>query len=275
MTGNKPKPEANSKTNYQVTSLGKALSVLDLLIDQDRALSITEISQKLGLGKGTVHRILKTLKIRSYVQQHNDTRLYSLGLRTLEIGTLARRDRFLRSVMLPFLRDLSSMCNETVNAAVLEYNEIHYIFRLESEEMLRISAPLGARFPAHCAATGKVMLSYHADDDIRRIYARRSALKKLTEHSIDSVDALIKEIKKIRISKVATDDEETIMGVYCVAAPLVNAKGACVAAVSISAPKNRVTKEKSFDFMRMISKTAGQISESLRQLEPERLTVTK
>ena len=62
------------------------------------------------------------------MQQHNDTKLYSLGLQTLEIGTLARRDRFLRSVMVSFLRELSAMCNETVNAAVLEYNEIHYIF---------------------------------------------------------------------------------------------------------------------------------------------------
>ncbi len=275
MTRDNSKPQSIPKTSYPVTSLEKALSVLDLLIDQDRALSITEISHRLGLGKGTVHRILNTLKLRRYVQQHNHSKLYSLGLRTLEIGTLARRDRFLRSVMVPFLRDLSGMCNETVNAAVLEYNEIHYIFRLESEEMLRISAPLGVRFPAQCAATGKVMLSYRADDDIRRIYARRGALNKLTEHSVDSVDALIGEIEQIRISKVAIDDEETIAGVYCVAAPLVNAKGECVAAISISAPKNRVTKEKSVDFMRMVSKTAGQISESLCQLEPERLASTK
>ena len=161
------------------------------------------------------------------------------------------------------------MYNETVNAAVLEYNKIHDISRLESEEMLRISAPLGVRFPAHCAATGKVMLSYHADDDIRRIYARRGVLKKLTEHSIASVDALIEEIQQIRIIKVAVDDEQTIAGVYCVAAPLVNAKGECVAAISISAPKNRVDKEKGGDFLRMVSKTAGQISESLCQLEPE------
>lgn len=247
----------------------KALSVLDLLINHDRALSITEMSHALGLGKGTVHRILQTLKARRYVQQHNGTKLYSLGLRTLEIGTVARRDRFLRSVMVPFLRELSAMCNETVNAAVLEYNEIHYIFRLESEEMLRISAPLGARFPAHCTATGKVMLSYRADDDIRRIYARGAALTPCTEHSVESVDALIQQIEQVRIDRVAVDDEETISGVYCVAAPVVNAKNECVAAISISAPKNRVSKEKGMEFTRMVSRTAEQISASLRRLEPE------
>jgi len=275
MTKDSSKPELLPKTRYLVTSLEKALSVLDLLITHDRALSITEISHALGLGKGTVHRILQTLKVRRYVQQHNGTKLYSLGLQTLEIGTLARRDRFLRSVMVSFLRELSAMCNETVNAAVLEYNEIHYIFRLESEEMLRISAPLGVRFPAHCTATGKVMLSYRADDDIRRIYARGTALTQCTEHSIDSVDALIEHIEQIRIHKVAVDDEETIPGVYCVAAPVVNAKGECVAAISISAPKNRVSTEKGIEFTRMVSGTADQISESLCKLEPERCSLSK
>ena len=275
MTTDSSKPELLPKTRYLVTSLEKALSVLDLLITHERALSITEISHALGLGKGTVHRILQTLKVRRYVQQHNGTKLYSLGLQTLEIGTLARRDRFLRSVMVSFLRELSAMCNETVNAAVLEYNEIHYIFRLESEEMLRISAPLGVRFPAHCTATGKVMLSYRADDDIRRIYARGTALTQCTEHSIDSVDALIQQIEQIRIDRVAVDDEETISGVYCVAAPVVNAKGECVAAISISAPKNRVSTEKGLEFIRMVSGTADQISEALCKLEPERCSRSK
>ncbi|MGO9116658.1 MAG: helix-turn-helix domain-containing protein [Desulfomonilaceae bacterium] len=73
MTKNNSKAESILKTSHRVTSLQKALSVLDLLIDQDRALSVTEISHKLGLAKGTVHRILNTLKVRGYVQQHDNT----------------------------------------------------------------------------------------------------------------------------------------------------------------------------------------------------------
>ncbi|MGZ3523508.1 MAG: helix-turn-helix domain-containing protein, partial [Thermodesulfobacteriota bacterium] len=69
-----------------MTSLEKALSILELVLDQDRDLSITEISQKLGMGKGTVHRILSTLKARKFFQQDNKTKMYGLGVRTLEIG---------------------------------------------------------------------------------------------------------------------------------------------------------------------------------------------
>lgn len=246
-----------------MTSLEKALSILELVLDEGRNLSITEISQKLGMGKGTVHRILSTLKARKFFQQDSKTKMYGLGVRTLEIGAASKREKFLRKAMAPFLMELFEKCKETVNVAVWEYNEIRYIYRLESEEMLRISAPAGARFPGYCAATGKILLSYFSDDDIRRIYGREKALKKYTKHSIGSIDALIVEMKKVRVNKVAVDDEETLLGVYCVAAPVLNSNGECVAAISISAPKNRVTADKGVTFAKLVSETARIISNSL------------
>jgi DNA-binding IclR family transcriptional regulator len=248
-----------------VTSLEKALSILELVLDQDRALSITEISQKLGMGKGTVHRILSTLKARKFFQQDSKTKMYGLGVRTLEIGMAPKRERFLYKAMVPFLIDLHETCRETVNAAVWEYNEIRYIYRLESEEMLRISTSAGARFPGYCAATGKIFLSYFSDEDIRQIYGRKDSFKKYTERTIGSVDALIREIEKVRVNMVAIDDEETLVGVYCVAAPILNSKGECVAAISISAPKNRVPAKTGATFLKLVSETARKISGSLRE----------
>ena len=259
------KIQSNPANKYRVTSLEKALSILELVLDQGRDLSITEISQKLGMGKGTVHRILSTLKARRFFQQDSKTKMYGLGVRTLEIGMAPKRERFLRKAIAPFLMDLHQKCRETVNAAVWEYNEIRYIYRLESEEMLRISTTAGARFPGYCAATGKIFLSYFSDEDIRQIYGRKNALKKYTERSIRSVDALIREIEKVRIKKVAVDDEETLVGVYCVAAPILSSKGECVAAISISAPKNRVSANTGATFEKLVSETAREISSSLRE----------
>jgi DNA-binding IclR family transcriptional regulator len=248
-----------------VTSLEKALSILELVLDQGRDLSITEISQKLGMGKGTVHRILSTLKARKFFQQDSKTKMYGLGVRTLEIGMAPKREKFLRKAMAPFLMDLYETCRETVNAAVWEYNEIRYIYRLESEKMLRISTTADARFPGYCAATGKILLSYFSNEDIWQIYGRKKELKKCTERSISSVDALIREIEKVRVNKVAIDDEETLVGVYCVAAPVLSSKGECVAAISISAPKNRMTANIGATFAKLVSKTAQKISSSLRE----------
>jgi IclR family transcriptional regulator, KDG regulon repressor len=248
---------------YRVTSLDKALSIIELLLDQDRDLSITEMSERLRMGKGTVHRILSTLKEHKFFQQDSTTKLYGLGVRTLEIGTARKREVFLRKAITPFMRDLYERCGETVNAAVWEYNEIRYIHRLESEEMLRISTPAGARFPGYCAATGKIFLSYFSDEDIRQIYGRKNAFKKYTKRTIDSVDALIADIEQVRIKRVAIDDEETLSGVYCVAAPILNSKGECVAAISISAPKNRVSATTGATFAKLVSEAARKITDSI------------
>jgi DNA-binding IclR family transcriptional regulator len=265
-TLSKSKIQPNPANNYQVTSLEKALSILELAIDEGRNLGVTEISRKLGMGKGTVHRILSTLKARRFFYQSKTTKLYGLGVRTLEIGMVSKREKYLRNAMAPFLMDLREKCNETVNAAMWEYNEIRYIFRLESEEMLRISTSAGSRFPGYCAATGKIFLSYMSDEDIRQIYGRKkSGLKKLTERSIGSVDALIQEIEKVRVNQLAIDDEETLVGVYCVAAPVLSPNGECVAAISISAPKNRVAVKTGETFAKLLSETARNISSSFRE----------
>ena len=262
----KSKTQSNSENEYRVTSLEKALSIVELILDQNRALSITEISQKLRMGKGTVHRTLSTLKARKFIQQDSKTKMYGLGVRTLEIGMAPKREKFLCKAMAPFLADLYETCRETVNVAVWEYNEIRYIHRLESEEMLRISMSAGTRFPGYCAATGKIFLSYFSDEDIRQIYGLKTSFKKYTDRTINSVDALIREIEKVRVNKVAIDDEETLVGVYCVAAPILSSKGECVAALSISAPKNRVTAKKSKTFLKLVSETARKISGSLREV---------
>lgn len=265
MVAKKKAPENKQKSvnPYQVKSLEKALLILELMLDEGRDLSITEICQKLGYGKGTVHRILGTLRDRKFVRQYPTTKLYGLGFRTLSIGTPNKKESFLRKSMIPFLRELHLNCKETVNAAVNEYNQIRYIYRLESEEMLRISTPAGARFPVHCSATGKIFLSYLSNEDIRRIHANKSKMKKMTERSIGTMAELIDAIEKVRKDRVAYDDEEALNGVYCVAAPILDSKGECLAAISISTPKNRINKEKSLKFTKLVVKTARQISSSL------------
>ena len=259
----KSKNAAKPANKYKVKSLEKALLILELMIDKGRNLSITEICQDLGYGKGTVHRMLGTLREHNFVHQHQSTKLYGLGSRTLSIGTPNKKENFLRKTMAPFLRELHLKCGETVNAAVNEYNQIRYIFRLESDEMLRISTPAGARFPVHCSATGKIFLSYLTNDDIRRIHGGEEQLKKMTDRSIPTVSDLIRAIERIRKKRVAFDDEEALSGVYCVAAPVIDAKGECVAAISISTPKNRVSEEKSLLFSEMTTMTAREISKAL------------
>lgn len=257
--------EASPSRGSTIKSLEKALGVLELMIDEGRDLSITEISQRMSLGKGTVHRILATLKEHRFVQQDANTRMYGFGVRILQIGTAGKREKFLRKAMAPFLRELRVICNETVNAAVWEYNEIRYIFRIESEEMLRIATTSGQRFPAHCCATGKIFLSYLTDEDIIRIYGGKKTLKQLTPQSIGTVDDLLTQIATVRTTRIAYDDEEALSAVFCVAAPILSNKQECIAAISISSPKHRMNPERIEAFARLVAETAAQITRTMTE----------
>ena len=222
-----------------------------------------DIAMKSGLGKGTVHRILGTLKSRRFVHQDPDTKKYGLGIRALEMGSAVKKDEILRKAMRPALRDLLHQCRETVNAAILEHNEIVYIYRLESEEPLRFSLQVGSRFPAHCTSTGKIMLADLSDQDLCELYGGTDDLGRLTENSIRSFEQFMKEIRDVRQKGLAFDLEETLAGVKCIAAPVRNGKGEVVAAISISGPRERMTKIKMSFFAPLIMEASKKISKEL------------
>jgi IclR family acetate operon transcriptional repressor len=268
LTHTRDRPQTVDKGNkiraepkYLVKSLDRALAILELMIAEGRDLPLKEIAQRLNLGKGTVHRMLDTLKSRRFVQQDPQTRKYGFGVRSLELGAGAKKEEIIRKAMLPTLTELHRKTKESVNAGILELREIKYIIRLESEELLRVSIQEGSRFPAHSTAAGKVLLSFFKDEELKRLYQDQSAFTVLTEKSVCSVSGLLEEMQKIREMHLAYDDEEAIMGVRCVAAPIRVSQGGLRVAISISSPKERMTRERRLEFSAMLTHAAERISE--------------
>jgi IclR family acetate operon transcriptional repressor len=226
-------------------SLAKALSVMDLILAaHGRGLSISKISQEIGLPKGTSHRILSSLVQFKYARQDPLTREYGLGARFLDIGSPFEKRQTLRAFIAPMLRPLHSKCTETVSVAILVKDEIEYIERLESEMILRVDIHVGTRFPAHCTATGKILLSALPVDELDLRLKRRKKFRKFTDNSIGSLMALKEALAKARREGVARDYEECLVGVHCIASPIVGRGDEVVAAVSISGPRERLTVEK-------------------------------
>ncbi len=244
-------------------SLGKALSVMDLLVSQNEEMSITEISRALEMPKGTVHRILASLVKYKYARQDQETKKYGLGIRFYMMQSPSDRFKALRAVMAPLMRELNLKCKETVSAASLVQDEIEYIERVESEMLLRVSIRAGTRFPAHCTATGKVLLAALSDADLSQLYRGRGRLKKCTRTSITSMRELKTALEKAREQGFASDSEEALIGVNCVASPIYNLKGEVVAAISISGPRERMTPEKVAKMMPLLQETTAKISREL------------
>ena len=246
-------------------SLKKALSAMDyIILAEGGDVSVTDLSRQLNVPKGTIHRILSTLVQNKYLQQDPHTRKYGLGLRFIDIECVLNRRQTLRTAISPLLKQLYLNCKETVNAAVLVENEIEFIDRYESEMHLRVAIDIGTRFPAHCTATGKIMLSTLSDEELQKLYAPARELCKLTEKSVGTYPELRLALEKVRKEGVARDFEECLIGVHCIASAIVNREGKAVAAVSISGPRERLTIQKMDDLKPLLLDTTEKISNEFR-----------
>ena len=251
------------KPNYPVKSLEKALIILRLMIEERQPLSLTEIGKKLNFGKGTVHRILATLRSHRFVRQDPKTLKYGLGFMAAEMSTAIKAEDYIVKIIKPHLKKLSESCPEAISASILEFKEIRYIARFESRESLRVSIGAGTKFPAHCTATGKVLLSALSNEQLEKMYDDRENIQALTKNSIDSFSRLLKELKRVRNENLALDFEEALVGVNCVARPIRDSKNEILTAISISGPVSRMTKQKMLEFAELLQDTSAEISKEL------------
>ncbi len=182
----------------------------------------------------------------------------------MDIECILNSRQTLRRAISPLLKQLHSRCKETVSAAILVENEIEYVDRYESEMNLRVAINIGTRFPAHCTATGKVMLSALSDEEVKRIYRPGRKLSPSTENSVGTFPQLRLALETVRREGVGRDYEECLIGVHCIAAPIANREQRVVAAVSISGPRERLTMEKMDDLKPLLLETTEKISSEFR-----------
>jgi DNA-binding IclR family transcriptional regulator len=148
-----------------------------------------------------------------------------------------------------------------VSAAVLVDDEIEYIDRYESDMLLRVSIDIGTRFSAYCTGTGKILLSALSDSELTQRFKGKARLKKCTDKSVSTMKELREVLDGVRRQGVARDLEECLVGVHCLAAPIVNHQGEVVAAVSISGPRERLTIEKMDELEPLLRKATEKISQ--------------
>jgi DNA-binding IclR family transcriptional regulator len=228
----------------KIKSIEKALNLLELLSDNKKEMSITEISKELHMGVSTVYRILTTLKCRGYIVQNQQTSKYMLGAKLFILGCKVQNTTNLIKVVTPFLQRLSENTNETINFAVLEGRETICLSRIESKEMLKAGIEVGTKLPAHCTSLGKVLLAFLSEQEFRMLYNDNEKLSTFTPKTISSVEELKKCLKKIKKQGYAIDEEEFKIGVNCLGVPIINNEGKAIASISISGPRSRFNLSK-------------------------------
>lgn len=199
--------------------------------DGTEKLTVTALAEQLGINKSSASRILKTIADNGYAKRAEGSRAYVLGdkLRNT-VNTLHDN---MAEIATPFLSQLVSATQECAHVAVHSHNKVLFLNDIEPEQMLRVSNSKGRTEQMYCTAVGKTLLAFQ-----RLPIAER--LSKRTETTITSVAALERHLENIRQQGYAVDDEENYEGVRCIAAPIYNAQGLCIACMGISGPSVRM-----------------------------------
>jgi DNA-binding IclR family transcriptional regulator len=232
------------------------------------ALTAGQISVRSGIPRSSVHRILSQLVCARWLKRHEDG--YALGLRMFEIGSLVAHRSRITSAARPFIHELAERTGQVVHLAVLDQQDVVYLDKVANVSADRAFADrafadtlpsrVGGRLPAHCTAVGKALLAYSPQATVSEYLA--TGLRRRTEASLATPAALEAAIVSIRNSGYATDRDEAVPGVACVAAPIRNFDEVA-AAVSVCGPRDQMRAK---DLPPLVMWTAAEISRSLTRV---------
>ena len=253
---------------YEVMAVRKALAILCAFTPTTPALTVTEISHQLDLPKSTAHNLLRTLKHFGFITQEPKEKVYRLGHKIFELSELFSHNTQLVNYAMPHLRRLAEQTKETVKLGIPSGGGVLVIASIESSFMLHTRGDEGRRALLYCTGLGKAWLATLPDEEIRELVTH-SGLKLLTARTITTMDRFEQEIAKVRACGYAIDQEENEQGVCCVAACALDPYGRARAAISVSGPASRITRNR-------ISKLAALVMDTARALSaPQEGSATK
>ncbi len=244
-----------------VRAIAKACTLLDLLTEAKRPLSLGELTEAAGWAKSTVYGLLSSMRSCGLVEQDAENGRYTLGVRLFEYGSAVSSTRNIITLSREPMERLVEATGESASLSMLDRGETLVLAHAEADSSFHIVSETGAHLPAFCTAQGKVLLSALSDAVVRRIF--EAQFQQFTPHSLSSADALLKELKTVRESGYAIENGEFRIGVRGVAAPIKDHTGAIRYAVGLIGMFRRVDSDEFRAATAEVRKTAAALSEAL------------
>ncbi|MEU0795232.1 IclR family transcriptional regulator [Amycolatopsis sp. NPDC005961] len=210
--------------------LGRALGVLAAFTPDHPALRLGEIARRAGMPAATAHRVLREFCEWGALER-DDSGVYRVGLRLFELGSLAPRGLGLRERALPFLEDLSQITRENVQLAVREGTEVVYIERIAGTGAVPVLTRVGGRFALTATGVGLVLLA-HAPAEVQEDVLR-NPIERYTPETVTDPDRLRHMLADVRTHGFSTSERQVTLDSLSVGAPVHDARGQVVAAVSL------------------------------------------
>jgi len=244
-----------------IRAVDRALDVLLCFSKESPELTLTEISERVQLHKSTVHRVLATLENARFVEHDGVTARYRLGLRLLELASLVLEHVDLRRQAWPHLVRLAQEYRETVDLGILDGTEIIYLEVIDSPQRVKLAVAPGQRLPACCTASGKAMLAFLPEKQVREIMVQ--SLHRYTEHTIVSLEDILADLKVAHDRGFATSQAEYEEDIHAVAAPILSIRQEPLAAVALAGPAFRLPPERMMELGPHVRQCANDIAREI------------
>jgi DNA-binding IclR family transcriptional regulator len=247
-------PEASN-----VQAVERALTILDLLARNGEA-GVTKLAADIGVHKSTAFRLVTTLERGGLVEQSEHRGKYRLGMGILRLAgaTTARLDVVQEAR--PICRKLAAATGETVNISVLSDRSALYLDQVAGASSLQPHNWVGQRIPLHATSNGKVLLSGLSAEDLASTVR---TLPPLTDRTITDLALLQSELDEVRVRGYAQAVDELEVGLTAIAAPIRNAHGDVIAALSVSGPTFRLDRTRIGEVLPLLQDAAREVSHRL------------
>lgn len=249
-------------SDYGVKSFQKFMTILECFSTVDRSLSVTELAERSGLPHSTTHRLVASLRQIGLLDQDGNRSEYRLGLKLFEFGNTVLINMDIHTEARAHVELLGLEAGENVHLCVFDGWRMSFVDRAAGGRSGSQNSTIVMEFsPCHCTGVGKAALAYQPEPTIDRII--RLGLLAYTHSTITDPQDLRAELVAIRARGYSLDLGEVEANVHCVAAPIRNASGRVIAAISVSGPARRLPEERLHDLAPLVIKHAELISARL------------
>jgi IclR family transcriptional regulator, acetate operon repressor len=254
-------PKLTNVRGHKLGATARSFAVLEHVASSRAPVDVLDIIASLKLPKATAYRLVDWFVTQGYLSREPGRRRLIVGpkLTNLAFGALSSSMR--HDTPHVVLQRLVHTLNETCNIGTLLNGEVIYLDRVEAEHWpLRLHYTIGSRVPLHCSAIGKLFLALAASPRRRRLL-QSLELRPFTESTITDGVRLEAELRQIRKEQVSFDREEYLVGVVCMAVPVIGKNGEMLAALAIQAPEARMNVQTARRHLPALRHAADELAE--------------
>jgi IclR family transcriptional regulator, KDG regulon repressor len=256
--------------DVRLPAVERTVDLIQLLSHSNRGLTLAEISQAIGIPKSSAHYLIQTLLARGFLLRNSDCRTYSIGLRLPEFVKLSPAVQELRNVLRDDLWELARVTSLTTVATILRDIQAVVIEKVNP----RAKEPKGSvqnwvarHIDAHCTAQGKIHLAYLREVELEDLF-RGYSLPRFTPNTICSMTSLKAHLAKVRSDGFALNDQEHIVGVRGIAAPVFSHTGHTIAAFGVTGPVEEISRDRISAIVERVVSAALECSKRLLEWVP-------